>query len=245
MTMGLILTIIVLVAVVPIGGLLVIFVEKTKNDQLIKLMLAFSGGFLLSLAFIHFIPELYENSGIHVGFYILIGFLVQLFLEFFSGGIEHGHTHATKGAKIPIALLIALSAHALLEGMPLGTQFGGATIAISHDHGSDNGMLLGILFHRVPVAIALATVLITSKIAKRKVWLLLGVFALTTPIGILIGMTSAYSLQFDFDIILAVVVGMFLHISTTIIFETSENHKFNLFKLLTIVGGVGLAFLIH
>ena len=106
-------------------------------------------------------------------------------------------------------------------------------------------MLLGILFHRVPVAIALATVLITSKIAKRKVWLLLGVFALTTPIGILIGMTSASSLQFDFDIILAVVVGMFLHISTTIIFETSENHKFNLFKLLTIVGGGGLAFLIH
>ena len=33
--------------------------------------------------------------------------------------------------------------------------------------------------------------------------------------------------DFDFNIILAIVVGMFLHISTTIIFETSENHKFN------------------
>ncbi len=243
--MGLTLTIIALIVAVPLGGLLVLFVEKSKNDQLIKLLLAFSGGFLLSLAFIHFIPELYENSKVHVGFYILIGFLVQLFLEFFSGGIEHGHTHATKGAKIPVALVIALSAHALLEGIPLGTQFGGATIAISHDHGADHGMLLGILFHRIPVAIALATVLIASKIEKRKVWLLLGVFAITTPVGILIGLTSANAFQFDFDIILSVVVGMFLHISTTIIFETSENHKFNFIKLLTIVGGGVLAFLIH
>ncbi|MFT5778818.1 MAG: zinc transporter ZupT [Crocinitomicaceae bacterium] len=243
--MGLAITLIALIASVPLGGLLVALVAKAKNDQLIKLMLAFSGGFLLSLAFIHFIPELYENSKIHVGFYILIGFLVQLVLEFFSGGIEHGHAHVVKGAKIPIALVVALSAHAFLEGLPLGTQFGGATIAISHEHGADHGMLLGILFHRIPVAIALATVLIASKISKQKVWLMLGIFALTTPVGVLIGMSSAQSIQFDFDIILAVVVGMFLHISTTIIFETSENHKFNFIKLLTIISGGGLAFLIH
>ena len=243
--MRLTLTIIALIAAVPLGGLLVAFVDKSKNDQLIKLLLAFSGGFLLSLAFIHFIPELYEHSEIHVGFSILIGFLVQLFLEFFSGGIEHGHTHATKGAKIPIALVIALSAHALLEGIPLGTQFGGSIIATNHHHGADQGMLLGILFHRIPVAIALATVLIASKIEKKMVWLLLGIFAITTPIGILIGKSTASSLEFDFDIILAIVVGMFLHISTTIIFETSENHKFNFIKLLAIVGGGGLAFFIH
>jgi hypothetical protein len=39
-------------------------------------------------------------------------------------------------------------------------------------------------------------------------------------------------------------VGMFLHISTTIIFETSENHKFNLAKLTAILLGVGLSFCI-
>ena len=43
------------------------------------------------------------------------------------------------------------------------------------------------------------------------------------------------------NMILAVVVGMFLHISTTIIFETTENHKFNLLKLVSILVGVTLA----
>ena len=43
------------------------------------------------------------------------------------------------------------------------------------------------------------------------------------------------------NILLAIVVGMFLHISTTIIFETNENHRFNLAKLTAILLGVGLS----
>ncbi|MCJ8288223.1 MAG: ZIP family metal transporter [Flavobacteriales bacterium] len=243
--MGLTLTILVLILSVPVGGMLVAFVDKKDNDQIIKLMLAFSGGFLLSLAFIHFIPELYEHSTVKIGIYILIGFLVQLLLEFFSGGIEHGHVHSVKGAKIPIALVIALSLHAFLEGIPLGTQLAGAEIATTHHHEGGSGLLMGILLHRIPVAIALTTVLFASKISREKVWFTLGIFALTTPIGLLIGWNSVGVFDFDFNIILAIVVGMFLHISTTIIFETSENHKFNFIKLLAIIGGAGLAFLIH
>ena len=69
---------------------------------------------------------------------------------------------------------------------------------------------------------------------------------MTSPLGMLIGMSDISVLHtINFNSILAIVVGMFLHISTTIIFETSENHKFNFLKLLTIIGGCGLAFLIH
>ena len=51
-------------------------------------------------------------------------------------------------------------------------------------------------------------------------------------------------LGLNVHIILAVVVGMFLHISTTIIFETSENHRVNLLKLICILFGAGLAMLL-
>jgi hypothetical protein len=44
------------------------------------------------------------------------------------------------------------------------------------------------------------------------------------------------------SILLAIVVGMLLHISTTIIFETSENHRFNFAKLIAILLGVSLSF---
>ena len=235
-----------LIASVLVGGIFVSLLGKSENDQIIKLMLAFSGGFLLSIAFIHFIPELYENGDFNVGLYILIGFLIQLVLEFFSGGIEHGHVHIHKGAKLPVTLLIALSIHSLLEGIPLGSQLMDVEIVTSHHHEGDSSLLFGILFHRLPVAIALMTLLTASKVSKRKAWALLCFFAVTTPIGLFIGYnTTSIFVAGSFDIILAIVVGMFLHISTTIIFETSENHKFNFLKLLTILFGCALAFLIH
>jgi zinc transporter ZupT len=90
------------------------------------------------------------------------------------------------------------------------------------------------------------SLLIASGTSKIRSWVLLSLFAVTTPIGLVIGLYSDQFIpNFDFNIILAIVVGMFLHISTTIIFETSENHKFNFLKLLTILGGCALAFFMH
>jgi hypothetical protein len=64
-----------------------------------------------------------------------------------------------------------------------------------------------------------------------------------TPMGMFLGWIMETSGDFPYmDLLLAIVVGMFLHISTTIIFETNENHKFNLAKLTAILLGVGLTF---
>jgi uncharacterized membrane protein YczE len=46
------------------------------------------------------------------------------------------------------------------------------------------------------------------------------------------------------DIINAFVIGIFLHISTTILFESSEGHKFNLSKLVAICLGIIIAYFI-
>jgi zinc transporter ZupT len=100
-------------------------------------------------------------------------------------------------------------------------------------------LLLGILFHQLPVAIALMTLLINTKLTTAKAWFVLMLFGIMTPLGVLVGMlTLPGEIGLDYHVILAIVVGMFLHISTTIIFETSENHKFNLLKLLAIYFGL-------
>lgn len=223
------------------GGLLVTFFEK-NNASLIKLSLALSGGFLLSIAFIHFIPELYHDNSESIGIYILIGFLIQLILEFFSGGIEHGHIHHHSEKKLPMGMFLSLSIHSFIEGIPLASN--GLS---SHAHGAMSGndsLLVGILFHQFPVAIALMTVLVNSNLSRFKAWFFLILFALMTPFGLIFGTFQDQS-NFDFSILLAIVVGMFLHISTTIIFETSENHKFNVTKLIAILIGSGLAVFIH
>lgn len=244
--MSLYLTFALLLLSVLVGGGIVSFLEKTNKERMIKLLLAFSGGFLLSIAFIHFLPELYHHAGEEVGIWILLGFLIQLILEFFSGGIEHGHIHHHHDAKIPWGILIALGIHSFVEGIPLAAPFIGEVTATTHHHGGENTLLMGIIFHQIPVAISLMILLIAGGISRAKSWVILSLFALTTPAGLVLGLISKELVfALNFDIILALVVGMFLHISTTIIFETSENHKFNLIKLISILVGFATAIFIH
>lgn len=234
-----------LILAVVLGGIAVTLLNQSNKTQIIKLLLAFSGGFLLSIAFNHFIPELYADHNHSIGIYILIGFLVQLILEYFSGGIEHGHVHIHQGQKVPWGLFISLSIHSILEGVPLGQQLIGIEISNTHhhEHSHENSYLLGIIFHQIPVAIALMTLLINTNIKRVNAWIILLAFGIMTPIGTALGIViNPKVLQLDYSMILAIVVGMFLHISTTIIFETSENHKFNVLKLVSIVAGVFIAF---
>lgn len=44
--------------------------------------------------------------------------------------------------------------------------------------------------------------------------------------------------------ITAIVIGILFHISSTIIFESSEGHKFNVAKISMIILGIALAFFI-
>mgnify|MGYP003391301633 CR=1 FL=1 len=244
--MSLLFTFTLLILSVLVGGGVVSFLEKTNKEKIIKLLLAFSGGFLLSIAFIHFLPELYHHADESIGIWILVGFLVQLILEFFSGGIEHGHIHHHHGAKIPWGVLIALGIHSFVEGIPLAAPFIGEVTATTHHHGGENTLLMGIIFHQVPVAISLMVLLLAGGIKQSKAWLIMFIFALTTPAGLVLGLMSKELIfALNFDIILALVVGMFLHISTTIIFETNENHKFNLIKLISILVGFATAIFIH
>ena len=232
-----------LVSSVLLGGVIVSYLNATNNSQMIKFTLAFSGGFLLAIIFEHLLPHLYHDGTHELGLFILLGFLVQLILEYFSGGIEHGHVHLHKGQSLPWVLFISLSIHSIIEGLPLGNQFAGIQLANQHMHES---LFWGIIFHQIPVSIALMTLLMNTKLSKLSTWVFLFLFASMTPLGALLGLKfTPEQFGLDLHIILAIVVGMFLHISTTIIFETSENHKFNLLKLTSILFGCGLAMLLY
>lgn len=250
--MSILSSILALIGVVLLGGLIVAIVDAYKQKNLIKILLAFSGGFLLAIAFSHFLPGLYASHTSNIGLYVVLGFLVQLILEYFSGGIEHGHVHIHPGKAMPWMLFISLSIHSFIEGIPLTMSEEMQQLAhAGHNHGHEQGfsthsLLLGILFHQAPVAIALMTLLINSAFSRAKAWFVLFLFALMTPAGLLFGYFAQDSMSFmNMDILLAVVVGMFLHISTTIIFEASENHRFNFVKLLSILIGVALAIVIQ
>src|SRR6185436_11764269 len=80
---------------VMISGLS-IFLFKKINANYLKLTLSFSGAYLFALSVLHLIPEVYSSPVKNIGIYILIGFFLQIIIEFFSEGIEHGHIHLHK-----------------------------------------------------------------------------------------------------------------------------------------------------
>ena len=215
-----------------IAGAIVVEIFKPKKGRNIQILLTFSGAYLLAVSILHLLPELFRhNTNDHIGLYILGGFLIQILLEYFSQGIEHGHFH--KSNIIPFSVLISLCLHALLEGVPLGGDL--------HEH-THNALLYGIVLHKMPVAIVLMTFFLQCNMKKSRAYILLFLFAIMAPLGVYAGsIFSALSLYHNE--ILAIVIGIFLHISTTILFESTDGHRFSFMKIIAIIVGACIAIL--
>jgi len=216
-----------------IGGFLVFF-QKSLNRHL-NTLLSFSGAFLLGVSFLHLLPEVFHEKTNNVGLFLLIGFFLQLVLDYFSGGIEHGHAHVNKKAigQFPYLVFLSLCLHALLEAFPLNQLNEGYSIG---------AYLSGLLLHKAPIAFVLASLLLGYQLKKRVVLFAIVVFSLMGPLGAWMGS----HLNPDTDIfkqLLAVSVGIILHLSTTILFEDSESHQISWKKLAPMIVGALLALL--
>lgn len=211
---------------VLIGFVISLFL-KPSSSKSFQLLLSFSGAYLLSVTVFELLPDVYESGDEKIGIFIMLGLLLQIVLEFISKGIEHGHMHLDKNSnKFPLLLLISLSIHSLLEGFPLEHS----------DH-----LLHGVVIHKIPVAAILAAFLLNSKIGKPKAIFFLGVFAIMTPLGSWL-QANVEGISFYENYINAIVIGIFLHVSTTILFEASRNHSFNATKLGVVILGIALAY---
>lgn len=229
-------------SVILSGG--IFFIIKKPSLRFLKLLLSFSGAFLFAISVLHLMPEVYTHSGASIGVWIMIGFFLQIVLELFSEGIEHGHIHVHKhsNSSFPLTMMISLSLHSFLEGIPLSSM---ESISPVHDH--SRSLLYGIMMHHIPVAFALMSMLTSSGISKKMSFFFLVVFAAMAPFGAFTGTlvhhSSMEELAANYDIIMAIVIGIFLHISTTILFESSSDHRFNIYKLFAIVSGGVIGFL--
>jgi zinc transporter ZupT len=218
-------------------GYIVALFLKPKSKKNLKLLLAFSGAFLLSLTVMHLLPEVYE-ANLHnheghehghatIGIFIMIGIVFQIILEYFSKGAEHGHVHGHETMHhIPWLLFFSLCLHALLEGMPIS----------NHNH-----LAYGIAIHHFPIAIILTTFFSNAQLDKKAILFFMLVFAFMTPLGTFAAEKLSFLSNY-YTQISGIVIGILFHISSTIIFESSEGHKFNLAKLSVIVLGIVLAY---
>ena len=213
---------------VVIGLFVAVWFFESKTFKL-KLLLTFSGAFLLSTTIFELLPDVYDNlNAKYTGVFILSGIVLQIILEFFSKGAEHGHLHHHKNTehRFPWLLFFSLGIHSFLEGFPISAH---------------ETIVYGVFIHKIPVAILIASYLLSSKISKLKAFLFLIAFALLTPFGTLVSEMIVLSNKLFYSIN-ALVVGMFFHIATIILFEADEGHQFNINKIAAIVLAVLIAF---
>ena len=219
----------------------------------LSLILAFGGAFLIGIIFNHLIPETYA-MGDHVGWIVVLGFLLQGVLEYGSQGIEHGHmyaSHTKASASMPWAMFFSLCLHALIESMPLHR--------VNHDHanhghvhlhgieGVDMALMMGLILHKLPVALVLMGMLDALGIKRSSRWLAILVFGLMPLTGMMLYDVLVHSgAHWSANIPVwsgGLLIGILLHISTTILFEASDGHHFNRNKLLVTIAGLVLAVL--
>ena len=211
-----------------------IFLVRSDKSQLLKLILSFSGAYLFAITVLHLIPDAYHGADHEdIGIFILLGFLLQVFLEQFSEGVEHGHIHKHNENKVfPFGIMISLCLHAFLEGMPLAKD-------------QHNALIFGISLHHIPAAFALGSILMQSHVKKGNILIYISLFALMAPLGFLVsyGISngSIGGIENYFNRIMGIVIGIFLHISTTILFESSVDHKVSKRKMIAVLCGIAIA----
>jgi zinc and cadmium transporter len=228
---------------------------RKQASRGVKVLLAFSASYLLGITLLHLFPELYHSDVPHIGWFVVAGFLLQVILDFFSHGVEHGHahTHQHQGSRFLASVMISLWIHAFIEGMP----FGGVVEMHAHDHAGhlhegDHSMhdhrmslLLGISLHKVTEALVFTALLVGMgmKLTKTLAWVAL--FALMAPLGAFahyfVGVSGVADLATFTPMVTGVLIGILLHVSTIILFESDESHSFNWMKFAAILVGLAMA----
>ena len=217
----------------------------TKRNQWTAWLSIFGGAFLFAICFIHLLPEVYRWGNEHdgasesvkiAGVAVLFGFVLQLLLENLGGGHEQAHFRSAEtsaiGKKSALLFLIGLCIHAFLEGM-----------ALIHDNHVETGMFYGVLVHNIPLSMVLMMHFLEAGYKNKEALWMLSIFGIAGPLGALFG-NSLTVLQPYYHLILAVVIGILLHVASAILYfpKTDKGERYSFF--LAIISAFVLVLLI-
>jgi len=169
-----------------VGGMIPILVSKQQaSRRYLSLGNALAGGIFLGVGFVHLLPEADEAlrnvvdyplapllAALGVGLLLLIDRVVLEGRNSMLGQDDE----PTRPPFYAFVLLIVLSVHSIIAGMALGLQPEAAAALV---------VMLGILFHKGSAAFAL--IVTAHSAGNRKLWQTLWLFAVMTPIGIVLG----------------------------------------------------------
>lgn len=220
-----------------IGG---IFALRFKDR--LHLIIGFSAGAVLGVAFFDLMPEAFALSGGHepsfVTAVIALGFLIYMVIDralamHLSDGDEHDHGHHH-----PIVGPLSLSVHSFLDGIAIGFAF---------QVGSAVGIIvtLAVLAHDFSDGINTVNLSLVGVGSGRRAWKWLAADALAPLAGIATTFLFRIS-EASLGILIAIFAGFFLYIGAAeLVPESHHRHPHLYTTVMTLLGAAVLYAAIH
>jgi zinc and cadmium transporter len=258
------------------GGWLPLLIHLTHTR--LQMAISFVAGLMLGIALLHFLPdgaEQLQSLDRTVG-WVLGGFLFMFFLQRFfhfhhhdlpdgdpedccehdhshasehhHTGHEHAHTLADKSAKQLswVGTALGLSLHSLLDGLALAAA---VTAGAQGRTAAGFGVALAVILHKPFDAMAVSTLMTVGGHSRFSRHLLNGLFALATPLGVVLFFLGANSFSDSnatfLGCALAFCAGTFLCIACSDLLPELQFHSHDRFKLsVALMAGLSVAVLI-
>lgn len=231
---------VLIVSLISFIGILTLGIAATKLKKILILFIAFSAGTLMGDAFLHLLPETFEEVGYTLSTAlallggILIGFITEKIIH-----RNHCHLPVTEEHKHPFARmnLIGDGVHNLMDGMIIGVAFlwWGTEIWIA--------TTLAIILHEIPQEIGDFGVLMHGGFSKKKALFLNFLTALTAFLGLGVAYLLHSSIEGISAMISLLAAGLFIYIAGSDLIPEMHKEsalKQSLWQLILFIAGIGV-----
>jgi zinc and cadmium transporter len=201
---------VIAVSLISLMGISALLLHKDVK-KITFLLVSFAVGGLFGDAFIHLLPESFEeiSSNLAIGLYILLGIMVFFVLEKFlrwrhchlSENEEHVHVHP-----VVTMNLVGDGVHNMIDGMVIGASY-----LISTPLGLTT--TLAIVLHEIPQEMGDFGVLVHGGLSVKKALVFNFLSALTAVIGTILSLTIGPHVQGYTLALVPITAGGFIYIA--------------------------------
>ncbi len=230
---------VVIVSLISFIGILFITIKPQRLSKILLFLVSFAAGSLFGDAFIHLLPEAFEQfeNNLVVSLLVIAGILIFFILEKFIRW-RHCHIPTSKEHPHPIVTMNMLGdlIHNLLDGMIIGASyFISIPIGIA--------TTLAVIFHEIPQEIGDFGVFVHGGLSIRKALSLNFFSALTAVLGGIISLVIGPMVK-DYSItLLPLTAGGFIYVAGSDLIpelQGCETARASFLQLVSMICGIGV-----
>lgn len=167
----------IVAAVANVLGAFAITTRKRWSAEALETMIAFSGGFLVSVALVDMVPQALAQNGTAAAWIMLAGyFLVHLTQHIIAPHFHFGEEthHVTKA--VGVSALLGLMLHMFVDGVAIASGF---------DVGVRVGtlVLVAVVLHKLPEGAAISSLFLAAGMGRKKAMAGATALGLATVLG--------------------------------------------------------------